>query len=1031
MPLSKSLIGVLLLLVLLLAACDKPGASPMDRLARGGKLKLTAADGAAEMPRTYLTAVDALVAASRQTGLRYAVLPPRFDGVVGPFAMGQRVPVNDLLAHVATATGTSVVTINGVAVFEGKSAAPAKELAAAASPQGVYDLAATCQASVIPGLSKLTGSRDERIRLLALRGLAAMEGDFMRSEWPGRVSIFEVLADQLDTQSLLWALEQGGPAGGTQWNLACSILARGRCPQLTRNTWAHVYGKTPGTMQMCLWAIGRVDDPSGAWAIRNRLVKTFTAEPEDAFLAAKSLGQIAPWRLMDHAKNEKDVDARRAAAFGAGFAPKDSKVAEQIIEMGLKDADPTVRFLACQSAARFGGRCSKVLSEIAMDRTRPEADRCSAVAALEASKDLRQLAASAIGGDKRFEPSAAVRAAIARRLGDFRDPSTLDELMRLLTRDTDVQVKAEAARSLGRFGIGERRVVSEHPVRRTRPGEPLPSTTRPLDASACFDSVCGIVLTSEVPLDVRIAAAVGLGQGRSPAAVESLSKVALDPNQPVRLRRYAIRALAMLANHAGTATLARIAPLDSPAHDHEAVRYLDLANPADTAKILIPILTAGEREDAGSAANRLAELGYGPGVRELCEGFDVFDNSGRVMHMWGAIRSRGPESDAALIEAAKSPRTRIRNVAAVALGSRPDPKVVATLIGLCKDTDAGVRHMAAQSLGLTGDPAAVPVLIGLALEDPAPRVASDAIRALRRADWIDRPEVKAAFDKLAGTERDCAVPNAQGKAPSLKDQPAHSFVLRKWPGDYNDLSITNITYESSLTYDSDKSRVVQWGSHGRRADFPQTSETWFYSADKNEWDRLTTSRQIPNGQCLTWGTTYDPSSHSVVSPMSGHGGHGWINNLRANLSHSVPWVFDADSGQWRMARPVRGPGYSMGQVNGVFDTEHDVTIFHHGPMWAYDAYENRFDKLGVGANRPDYGDADGWDPVTARLISLVPGGEHMKSWAFNPANNAWPDLKAAGGPKDLVSRLMYDSTNDVMIGFAGTATRGVRVWIYH
>ena len=84
------------------------------------------------MPRTWLTATEALAAAHRQRGLLYAVLPADFDGVVGPFAMSQQVPLVAFLDQVAAATRTRWFPYRGAAVFEGPTAGMTEEQVKAA-----------------------------------------------------------------------------------------------------------------------------------------------------------------------------------------------------------------------------------------------------------------------------------------------------------------------------------------------------------------------------------------------------------------------------------------------------------------------------------------------------------------------------------------------------------------------------------------------------------------------------------------------------------------------------------------------------------------------------------------------------------------------------------------------------------------------------------------------------------------------------------------------------------------------------------
>ncbi|MCG3180046.1 MAG: hypothetical protein BIFFINMI_02400 [Phycisphaerae bacterium] len=986
---------------------------------------------AVQPPRAYMLATGALTVAHRQLGLRYAVLTPSFDGVVGPFNLLAPVPLSELLRQVADATNTRITQVNGVTVFEGRGsptlsaaaldaavaelASPGQSVAARSAPAGgepvvagpaaggpslqaVFDAGRAFQLRGLAPLSRLTDSADERVRTMAVRLLAETEGDLMLAEWPGRVSVFELIHDDLDTESLMWAMEQGGPTGGLVWASALKVLASSRHAVLTRHTWEYVFYKTPGTMQLAMWAVGRVNDDSAARAMRNRPEKTFTNWESDRWLAAISLARLDVGRMVTLSKSPV-ARVRQAAVFGAGFAPHDRTSAAGIVERGLKDADPTVRFLACQSAARLGGEeWVKRLSSIAMDRTLSDADRSAALVGLAQVNDpgARKTVAMACEGQ-----TPAVRATAARMLGDIGGIAARDTLLGM-TEDASAAVRAEVVCSLGRIGD-----------------------------NASVAKASAMLLATDATTDLRIAAMIGLGRGRSPAAAPALSKVALDPTLPARVREYGIRGLAELADRAGSATLRQIADLKSPVHDFEAVRHIELATPQQTADFVIPFLTAGDRSDVCAAANRLSTLAYGPGVRALLEGGDVFDNSERMQHMWGAERSASPSVTAMLIEAAASNRDSIRKASANSLQGEIDPRAIDALLGMCRDGNAAVRRLAAKSLGFNLDPAAVPVLIDLALNDASEAVYPAAIRALRCRDWAGRSDVKACFAKLAATGRDIGV--IPPETPSVREQPDNTFVLRKWAANYDDLDVTNVTYESSLTYDSDRGRVIQWGAHGRRADSPQDGQTWFYDVAGNEWDRLIDTRQWPNGLCLTWGTTYDPANEVLVSPVSGHGGHGWVNYLRANMSNSIPWVMDARTDQWRRAAPPEGLDYGLNQVQGNFAPQYDTVVFHWGQIQTYDAYDNAWTKWREKNKRPAYGDSAGWDPVVGRLISLSPDKVgRMETWSFDPRTMLWTNLNAANAPPGLVSRLVYDSTNDVMIGFASRGGRSsLEPWVYH
>jgi hypothetical protein len=379
-----------------------------------------------------------------------------------------------------------------------------------------------------------------------------------------------------------------------------------------------------------------------------------------------------------------------------------------------------------------------------------------------------------------------------------------------------------------------------------------------------------------------------------------------------------------------------------------------------------------------------------------------------------------------LLAASRSQRTTIRRAAALALGGRPDPAAVDRLIEMARDPSGSVRHIAAQGLGLTGDPAAIPVLVKLATVDKNLRVVSAAVRALRMRAFRYDPLVSEAFKEIAGTERDCGLPGG----PSISDQPDHSFVLRAWPARLRDDSVTNVTYETSLCYDSHRSRIVLWGAHGRRADAPQTGQTWFYHADRSDWNRLTNSLEWPNATCCVWGSAYDPANQTAIVPISGHGGHGWVNALRVNMQHSHPWLFDARRNQWYPVKPPRHKG-SQTSMPGAFDPVHAVVCWWRGSsrVASYDSYANEWSTMCPGgrASARRSGHTGGrFDPKTGRYIVVGT----RSTWAFDPAKGTWTDLNPTGSGMPGV-RMVYDSASDVMLQIRGQRSGGVAVGVYH
>ena len=891
-------------------------------------------------PRTWVRAVELLGTAHRQAGLLYAILPADFDKPVGPFELGETLSADTVARRVAEATGTRLQWIGDVAVFD----PPEIELPARgrdAEPMSPWEelraLDMQGDSGAVVRLTELAGSGDGAIRFHAVAALQRMEGDFMRSTYPGRVSILEVLSDKIDHNGLLTGMQEGGAEGGRAWKLALELLGRARTRVLARSVWNAVWQKHAGVMEIGLWALGRCGDASGAWAMRSRVRNTFSNDPAHRYLAAMAQGQLNGLRYLKRDVDSSDVEVRRATAFGLGFVEPGNERARRYLFGYLDDPDAAVRFVACQSLARMGDLESlDKLASTCGDGSAFVGLRASAMDALVA---MGRPQAGDILVAAALDENPTIRAQSAFLLGEHGGPRARTLLAQLIL-DESHRVRCAAICSLAQLGTDE-------------------AIAR---AGAALSD-------SRANADEKISALLGLGRSLAPAAAEVLGSVASDTTVHARLRRYAILGLTRLANRAGHKRVAELADPSSDAHLPYAIRYLDLETPAATAAFLIPLLTHSSRDGACAAAGRLAELGFGPATVELLEGSDILDNHTRMMHMWGCVRSPGREVALALVEAARNPRRSIRATAALGLGGRFYPEVVDALIELSQDESSGVRKQAAQSLGVTPDPRAAQALIAMVLNDKNERVAIEAGRALRLRDYRSLPAVREVFKKLAGTPRDPGGINPE--RPGLAAQGEHSFVLRTWADHVEEDLVCSLTYESSVCYDARRGRVVQWGAHGRRYDTPQTGQTWFYTAADNRWKRLVDSRHWPNGTCCIRGTMYDDANQVVISPRSASsGGHGWKNALRINLTHSSPWVLDVRTDQWYAASPLTSG--SAGFQPGSHDPVHGVTLWWKGRLQAYDVYANewfRFRPKGAAARCP--GDSGGvFDPQTGRFIAV-------------------------------------------------------------
>lgn len=951
--------------------------------------------------RAWMPAVDALVTAHRQAGLVYAIVPPEFRGSVGPFEPGNTVRAGELMQKVAEGTGTRLRWINNVAVFDPPvEKQPGKATGSVSGGKNLFPAAANRvsgldrrgDSSVVAELTRLAGSKDKSTSFQALAALQRMEGDFMRNTYPGRVSILEVLADKIDRKALLYALEEGGPTGSRNWKLAVELLGRSRERVLGRHLWRQVWKYRPGAVEIGMWALGRCGDPSGGWGIKSRLGWPTTNEPSHPYLAAMALGQLNGYRYLKRYHDSNHVENRRAFVFGLGFCHSDNEGAVKMLLAKLDDEDGVVRILALHALARIGNpKAVQHVRDAALnDEMSPEM-RAAGLEALTAQDvDGWQKLLMQMCEDK----DEVVRRKAAKLAYLSWDPETEKTLLKL-AEDRNRWVRCAAICSLARRGTGK-------------------------GLSHASEVISG----SDSDADEKISALLGLGYSRSPDAARILGDFALDPDNLRRLRRYAVLGLVRLQQPEKNRYMARLADMESDAYMQMAVRYLDLATPEDTAEYLIPYLTHAGRSGSCAAAGRLAEMRYAPALQALLEGSDVFDNHTRMMHMWGAVRAKGRDVTMELAEAASSPRSDIRNTAALALGGRLYPESVQALIRLAGDPDADVRKMAVLSLGITPDPKVVDVLIDVALNDESTAVSIEAARALRRRDFRNIPRVKEALAGVAGSASDPG--GIAEDRPRLDEQEGNTFVLRTWDDHVEENLVCNLTYESSMCFDSYNNRTVMWGAHGRRVDTPQQALTWFYDARRNDWTRLTRSRDFPNGACCIRGTAYDAANKTVISPRSGgSGSHGWHNALRKNLADSSPWVLDVTTDQWYAGRTLSR--YRGGFMPGSHDPFNGVTLWWKRKLFGFDVYGNRWFRFKSEGSRPRAaGDTGGvFDPVTGDFIAI--GGR--STWAFSPSTGKWEDLEP-GGEHPPPCPMVYDSASDVMLAFKASGGEA-NVWVYH
>jgi HEAT repeat protein len=967
----------------------------------------------------------ALAEMYRQTGTRYVVTGAdadvRADARVGPYRLGEDRALPELLGDVAASTGATVGWKGDVVLLEpapgGAQAKRRKGRARAAAGDdrdaqrhAAAALGRSGQLSALGPLVELAASEDRSVRRAALEALAGFEGDFPRQEWPGRLSAFELPEVELDTDALLWAAEDTSAPGGPDWCAAVSVLGRARLGQLPRSIWHAPWGRAPGAMVPALWAMGRCGDPDARAVIEKRIRNTFTNSEADRFAAAAAAGKLGLTASLERLSSASDSGSndpivRCAAAYGLGFcAGRAREGATPALRRMLADPDARVRELAALTLGKLGTEaCVESLRQLVADEETDAGLRFAAAMGLAEAGDEEGLVNAA------GLPDVRVQAAAARGLGRLGGARALKALGELLGGE-DRWVLAEAAASLGALGD-----------------------------SAATERLSAMLLDTETDGEVRIAIALGLGQGAAPGAANALEKVVFDAEGDSRLREYAVRALAQLAERAGQPALGKLLENEEANRSASgaagsdlaclALLGLDLGEAADTVRCLGKWLTGGSVQQEACAAQRISELGTRDGVYLLMGGFNSFSNIVRSQQIIPLFSNRSAEVTDHLVSIlTSSRRSGVRANCALALGGRCDPGAVDALMEACADSSAEVRAAAAHALGETGDPKAAGLLAELLAGDSDLTVAHCALRALRSRGFAGIEEARAALRKAAGSDRDCGVPGG----PSVVEQGEHSWVLRRWAETYEDRRIPNLTYESSVTYDPVHRRVIQWGAHGRRYDSPQTAHLWEYTPGGGEsaWERPFL-RDEPPGTCMVRGAeAFDANRGCLVTPRSGSGGHGWVFALRRNLTSSIPWAYDSERKEWRAMRPLEEGQGSL----GCYDPGNDVLLFFSGEHSVYDLHANEWTRVAT-PQRPlgpltyvPYA----FDTLRNRQV-IVAGADargRARTWVYELAANTLTELNTANPPAPFRGPMVYDAHNDVMLAFR-TVRGGTQVHVLH
>lgn len=981
------------------------------------------------IPRSYMQLHTALQNVAMQMGLRYVVTVPKLNGVIGPFTPGDKIPLTKLLNAIASKANLSLSWQNRIAVFqpslnEEQQARLHRYVADMSSNEisrrrtACYALGLSARIEAIPPLCEAVKDDKREIYTIAVRALALYEGDFSHNEWYGRLSIFELPEIKLPVENLLWLIEEGTPPGSKAWKSAISLLGRSREGRLSRSVWDFVWDKdrVPDAMTDVIWTLGRSGDPSCGPCLDRRLRQPVANIPHHRYVTATALAKLGLIEILNKllsaypGTDNESIEIRSAIAFGLGYCTNSSTI--EVLQKCLCDPIKQVRELTVLSLGRIRTpRSHEILSSILLNNKADVSLRVASATALAMQLTPADECNELLESTK--DPNPAIRIACAQALGVIGGKKAQEALASLVI-DSDKDVVSAAAYALTSIGP-YKKVIGHH------------ATDHWGGCTTLFES-------QQTDTDIRIAIALGMGESRCPEASEHLARVVYNAENCERLRRYAARSLAMLANRAGQSALLKLLDAEDPQRITDIpIRYLDMDDPSKTLNYLSRWLTSGTPNEQIASAERIAELGVPAGTELLAGGFNVFDNHTRFTHAWALLCFRTHEVVHQLVDLVRrNRRSGVRMNAALALASEWDPLVVETLIDASSDENTLVRRAAINSLGESGDPMAVPTLIKAMEQDTDIRVSHSALRALRQFDFANLPEVREAFKRITGTNRDCGVPNLR----SIIDQSDNSWTLCKFNRNYDDVSQPNLTYESAITYDSIKNQIIQWGAHGRRADSPQTGFTWLFNPVSLSWNRPEVQIEPP-GVCLTKPLVFDSNRGLAISASGTGGSHGWVMALRKRMATSIPWIFDVHVQQWYPMHPPLFHPSGITESAGGYDPYHDMAVFFgSGQVFAYDIHSNKWLTLKPPHPQPEKapGLSGAYDSKTGRFIVLagvdtISGNTRV--WAYDMARNIWTELKTENAPPPTTaSPMVYDSANDVMLLFRHEHDR-ISVYVFH
>jgi N-acetylneuraminic acid mutarotase len=243
--------------------------------------------------------------------------------------------------------------------------------------------------------------------------------------------------------------------------------------------------------------------------------------------------------------------------------------------------------------------------------------------------------------------------------------------------------------------------------------------------------------------------------------------------------------------------------------------------------------------------------------------------------------------------------------------------------------------------------------------------------------------------------------------------------------------------DTSRAYDPTSGKIILFGgdwSDVDTQDYMFYNDAWAYDPAANKWTELKPAGASPSGRSAT-PMVYDPVGKNMIL----FGGGIYDPNKEQSTSYKDSWAYDPVDNRWTLLKPsgaVPAKRWSHAMAydpvgkkiilfGGELEPKKGEYVFYND-TWAYDPAANKWTEMKPAGAVPSArsGCSMVYDPVGKKMILFGGGQEEVNvndTWAYDPASNAWTDLKPAGDSPSARngSAAAYDPVYRALILFAG------------